>query len=67
MGASLLAIAVYQSTSKLNIKSHSRAGSLPQGSLRCRSVILFVVRHRQIVQVPTGQGQETRSRPDVFV
>ncbi|TNB88546.1 hypothetical protein FHJ31_04125 [Pseudomonas sp. Fig-3] len=34
MGASLLAIAVLQSTSMLDVMASSRAGSLPQGS-RC--------------------------------
>ena len=32
-----------------------------------KSVFLFVVRHRQIVQMPTGQRQKARGRPDVFV
>ncbi|MCE6979822.1 hypothetical protein EI534_21050 [Pseudomonas frederiksbergensis] len=33
MGASLLAIAVYQSTSMLNVSQSSRASSLPQGGV----------------------------------
>ncbi|CAI8850617.1 Dihydroorotate dehydrogenase 2 [Pseudomonas sp. IT-P12] len=32
VGASLLAIAVYQATSRRNVPTPSRAGSLPQGA-----------------------------------
>ncbi|TPG83152.1 hypothetical protein EAH74_14840 [Pseudomonas mandelii] len=35
MGASLLAMAVYQATSMLNVPASSRAGSLPQVFVCC--------------------------------
>ncbi|PTC17747.1 hypothetical protein C0J26_16855 [Pseudomonas baetica] len=40
VGASLLAKAVCQTTSMLNVRQHSRAGSLPQGKIQRCAVLL---------------------------